>query len=140
MEKRIFYEMAKFIEIPVVITLLFSVLSRRNHYVRPRPQRFFDDPATVIARSRAVMWVLDLLTDTIVIALLPSLVILLGMTAVLAWHWPAMGLVVAVGAVAYIGLTLALSLRLPRRRQGWAMPGIRVSAVRWPMPSPATRW
>lgn len=44
-----FYEMAKFIEIPVVITLLFSVLSRRNHYVRPRPQRFFDDPATVIA-------------------------------------------------------------------------------------------
>lgn len=49
MEKRIFYEMAKFIEIPVVITLLFSVLSRRNHYVRPRPQRFFDDPATVIA-------------------------------------------------------------------------------------------
>ena len=45
MEKRIFYEMAKFIEIPVVITLLFSVLSRRNHYVRPRPQRFFDDPS-----------------------------------------------------------------------------------------------
>ena len=29
----------------------------------------------------------------------------------LAWHWPAMGLVVALGALAYIGLTLALSLR-----------------------------
>ena len=43
------------------------------------------------------MWALDLLNDTILIALLPSLVVLVGSAAVLAFYWPAMGLVVIVG-------------------------------------------
>ena len=56
------------------------------------------------------MWALDLLTDTVLIALLPSLVVLLGSTVLLAWHWPAMGAVVLAGAVLYIAVTVALSL------------------------------
>src|SRR6478752_9232992 len=91
-----------------------------------RLQRFSTDwhannfAGSTVRKITRGMWALDLLTDTILIALLPSLVILLGMTALLAWHWPVMGLVVAVGALAYIGLTLVLSLRFvaPAARLG----------------------
>jgi ATP-binding cassette subfamily B protein len=38
------------------------------------------------------------------------LVVLLGTTVLLAWHWPAMGLVVFAGALVYVGATVALSL------------------------------
>ena len=91
-----------------------------------RLQRFSTDwhannfAGSTVRKITRGMWALDLLTDTVLIALLPSLVILLGMTALLAWHWPVMGLVVAVGALVYIGLTLALSLRFvaPAARLG----------------------
>ncbi|MGX5736944.1 ABC transporter ATP-binding protein [Bosea thiooxidans] len=91
-----------------------------------RLQRFSTDwhannfAGSTVRKITRGMWALDLLSDTVLIALLPSLVILLGMTALLAWHWPVMGLVVALGALAYIGLTLALSLRFvaPAARLG----------------------
>lgn len=91
-----------------------------------RLQRFSTDwhannfAGSTVRKITRGMWALDLMTDTILIALLPSLVILLGMTALLAWHWPVMGLVVAAGALAYIGLTLVLSLRFvaPAARLG----------------------
>ncbi len=56
------------------------------------------------------MWALDLLNDTILIALLPSLVVLIGSALVLAFYWPVMGLVVIVGAGLYVAMTAALSL------------------------------
>ncbi len=56
------------------------------------------------------MWALDLLNDTILIALLPSAVVLVGSAAVLAFYWPAMGLLVILSAAAYVGMTAALSL------------------------------
>jgi ATP-binding cassette, subfamily B, bacterial len=56
------------------------------------------------------MWALDLMNDTILIALLPSLVVLVGSAAVLAFYWQAMGLVVIVGTGLYVAMTTALSL------------------------------
>ncbi len=56
------------------------------------------------------MWALDLMNDTILIALLPSLVVLVGSAAVLAFYWPAMGVVVIVGTGLYVAMTAALSL------------------------------
>lgn len=107
-------------------TMTLRTMSDVSQEAFARLQRFSTDwhannfAGSTVRKITRGMWALDLLTDTILIALLPSLVILLGMTAVLAWHWPAMGLVVAVGAVAYIGLTLALSLRFvaPAARLG----------------------
>lgn len=81
-----------------------------------RLQRFSTDwhannfAGSTVRKITRGMWALDLLTDTILIALLPSLVVLLGTTALLAWHWPAMGLVVFAGALLYVGATVALSL------------------------------
>lgn len=65
--------------------------------------------STVRKISRG-MWSLDVLHDTLLVALLPSVVALAGSALLLGWHWPAMGAVVAVGAVAFIALTLGLSL------------------------------
>lgn len=81
-----------------------------------RLQRFSTDwhanhfAGSTVRKITRGMWALDLLTDTILIALLPSVVILLGSTALLAWHWPAMGLVVLVGSLAYVAVTVLLSL------------------------------
>ncbi len=81
-----------------------------------RLQRFSTDwhannfAGSTVRKITRGMWALDLLTDTIIIALLPSLVVLLGSTVLLAWHWPAMGAVVLAGAVTYVVVTIALSL------------------------------
>ncbi len=56
------------------------------------------------------MWALDLMNDTILIALLPSLVVLVGSAVVLALYWPAMGVVVIAGASLYVAMTATLSL------------------------------
>ncbi|WP_137149901.1 ABC transporter ATP-binding protein [Devosia sp. FKR38] len=49
---------------------------------------------------------LDLLNDTLLIALWPSIVMLVGATVILGSVWPVMGLVVGLGSLIYVGLTL----------------------------------
>jgi ATP-binding cassette, subfamily B, bacterial len=66
------------------------------------------------------MWALDLMNDTILIALLPSLVVLVGSAAVLAFYWPAMGAVVIVGTGLYVAMTASLSL-------GYVAPAARLA-------------
>ncbi|MFU2052566.1 ABC transporter ATP-binding protein [Bordetella hinzii] len=57
------------------------------------------------------MWAVDLLNDTLLTALLPSFVMLVGATVLLGLTWPVMGLVVGLGAVLYIGITVLMTLR-----------------------------
>ncbi|AOO84715.1 ABC transporter ATP-binding protein [Bosea vaviloviae] len=81
-----------------------------------RLQRFSTDwhannfAGSTVRKITRGMWALDLLTDTVLIALLPSLIVLVGTTMLLAWHWPVMGAVVLAGALLYVGVTVALSL------------------------------
>jgi ATP-binding cassette subfamily B protein len=65
--------------------------------------------STVRKISRG-MWALDLLNDTLLVALLPSIIVLIGSAVVLSLYWPEMGLIIVVGAIAYVALTTALSL------------------------------
>lgn len=65
--------------------------------------------STVRKVSRA-MWAMDLLNDTLIIALLPSLLMLVGSVALLAWYWPLMGVLVAIGSVLFIVCTIVISL------------------------------
>ena len=53
---------------------------------------------------------LDLLNDVLLVALLPSLVMLVGATTILGIVWPIMGLVVGVGSLIYVGVTVWLSV------------------------------
>jgi len=57
------------------------------------------------------MWALDLLNDTILMALLPSLVVLLGSMILLGLHWASLGLVIALGALMYVSMTVVFTTR-----------------------------
>jgi ATP-binding cassette subfamily B protein len=81
-----------------------------------RVQRFSTDwhanafAGSTVRKITRGMWALDLLNDTLLVALLPSVLVLAGATALLASYWPVMGLLVLVGSCLYIGVTTWLSL------------------------------
>ncbi|HEV2900243.1 MAG TPA: ABC transporter ATP-binding protein [Pseudaminobacter sp.] len=83
-----------------------------------RVQRFSTDwhansfAGSTVRKVTRGMWALDLLNDTILVALFPSLVMLVGSTLLLGWYWPTMGVIIAVGSLVYVALTIALSLGL----------------------------
>ena len=82
-----------------------------------RVQRFSTDwhansfAGSTVRKVTRGMWALDLLNDTILMALLPSLVVLLGSMILLGLHWASLGLVIAVGAAAYVSMTAIFSTR-----------------------------
>ena len=57
------------------------------------------------------MWAIDSFNDTVLLALLPALVVLLGSSVLLAWHWPLMGLAVLVGSAIYVSVIVTLSVK-----------------------------
>src|SRR4029077_18399456 len=57
------------------------------------------------------MWALDLLNDTVLMALFPSLTVLLGSMILLGLHWASLGAVIAIGALIYVTMTVAFSTR-----------------------------
>ncbi len=91
-----------------------------------RVQRFSTDwhansfAGSTVRKITRGMWALDLLNDTILIALLPSVAMLVGSTLLLGWFWPLMGLVVAAGSVLFIMVTAMLSL-------GYVAPAARLA-------------
>jgi ATP-binding cassette subfamily B protein len=81
-----------------------------------RVQRFSTDwhansfAGSTVRKITRGMWALDMLNDTLLLGLLPSVVMFVGATIVLGAHWPLMGAVVGTGAVLYIAVTACLSL------------------------------
>jgi ATP-binding cassette subfamily B protein len=65
---------------------------------------------SIVRKVTRGMWAVDLLNDTLLVALLPSAIVLLGSTVLLGARWPLMGLVVFVGTVAYVILAAVLSV------------------------------
>ncbi|TDW16880.1 ATP-binding cassette subfamily B protein [Rhizobium azibense] len=53
---------------------------------------------------------LELLNDTLLIALFSSLSMLIGSAVLLGWYWPITGLIIACGSFVYVALTITLSL------------------------------
>jgi ATP-binding cassette subfamily B protein len=82
-----------------------------------RVQRFSTDwhansfAGSTVRKITRGMWALDLLNDTILMALLPSLVVLLGSMILLGLHWASLGLVIALGALIYVSMTVMFSTR-----------------------------
>lgn len=100
----------------VITDFSLKIMSDMAASAFSRLQRFSTDwhanafaGSTVRKVSRA-MWALDLLNDTLIVALLPSILMLLGSVALLSWYWPMMGLLVAIGAVLFIVCTIVISL------------------------------
>jgi ATP-binding cassette, subfamily B, bacterial len=82
-----------------------------------RVQRFSTDwhansfAGSTVRKVTRGMWALDLYNDTILMALLPSLAVLLGSMILLGLHWASLGLVIGLGALIYVSMTVAFSTR-----------------------------
>ncbi len=75
---------------------------------------------SIVRKVTRGMWAIDMLNDTLLLALLPSLVVLVGTTALLGYYWPLMGLLVTAGGVVFIGMTAFMSI-------GYIGPAARLS-------------
>jgi ATP-binding cassette subfamily B protein len=99
-----------------VVRLTLRMMSEVAQEAFWRVQRFSTDwhnssfAGSTVRRITRGMWALDLLNDTVLIALFPSLIVLVGSTLLLALRWPVMGLIVGLGACAYLAMTVSLSL------------------------------
>jgi ATP-binding cassette subfamily B protein len=100
-----------------IIRLTLIIMSDIARNAFRRVQRFSTDwhantfAGSTVRKITRGMWGVDLLNDTILMALLPSVIMLVGTSIVLGTRWPLMGLIVAVGSVIYIALTVTLSVR-----------------------------
>ena len=98
--------------IPLTLRMMSDVAAQGFHQV----QRFSTDwhansfAGSTVRKITRGMWALDLLNDTLLLALLPSLVMLGGATLILGASWPVMGLVVGLGSLVYIVVTVWMSV------------------------------
>ena len=99
--------------VPFTLRIMSDVA--RDAFIRV--QRFSTDwhansfAGSTVRKITRGMWALDLLNDTILMALLPSLVVLLGSMILLGLHWASLGLVVALGALVYVSMTVLFTTR-----------------------------
>src|SRR5918995_5571212 len=100
-----------------IVELTLRVMGRVAQDAFARVQRFSTDwhansfAGSTVRKITRGMWALDLLHDTLLLALLPSLTVLAGSMIVLGLRWPVMGLVVGASALAYIVMTALLATR-----------------------------
>ncbi len=99
-----------------IIRLTLRLMSRMAGDAFWRVQRFSTDwhanhfGGSIVRRITRGMWAVDLMDDTLLLALLPALLVLTGSSLLLALRWPLMGLLVACGSIAYVCLSVFLSL------------------------------
>src|SRR5690606_12005477 len=65
---------------------------------------------SVVRKVTRGMWAVDMLNDTLLLALLPSAFVLAATTVLLAAHWPLMGLIIGLGALAHVAMIVSLSV------------------------------
>lgn len=105
-------QLAYFNVIKLTLNMMTAIASRAFH----RVQRLSTDwhansfAGSTVRKITRGMWALDLLDDTLLISLLPSVGVLVGATIILGMQWPVMGAVVGVGSLLYIVVTAAVSL------------------------------
>jgi ATP-binding cassette subfamily B protein len=99
-----------------IIALTLKMMTEIATDAFARVQRFSTDwhanafAGSTVRKVTRGMWALDLLNDTLLLALFPSVVMLVGSSLLLAAFWPVMGLIVGVGSIIYIGVTVTLSV------------------------------
>ncbi len=64
---------------------------------------------SIVRRITRGMWALDLMNDTVLLALLPALIVLAGSSLVLGSHWLSMGWLMAAAASCYVVTSILLS-------------------------------
>ncbi|UHS64167.1 ABC transporter ATP-binding protein [Agrobacterium vaccinii] len=81
-----------------------------------RIQRFSSDwhansfAGSTVRKVTRGMWALDILNDTVFVALFPSIIMLVGSTILMTWYWPMMGLLVGLGSLLFVIITVCMAL------------------------------
>ena len=107
----------RLIGLQAIVPFTLRIMSDVSRDAFMRVQRFSTDwhansfAGSTVRKITRGMWALDLLNDTILMALLPSLAVLLGSMILLGLHWPSLGLVIAVGAAIYVPMIVLFSTR-----------------------------
>src|SRR4030088_1101159 len=107
----------RLIGLHAIVPFTLRIMSDVSREAFMRVQRFSTDwhansfAGSTVRKITRGMWALDLLNDTILMALLPSLTVLLGSMILLGLHWPSLGLVIGVGAVVYLPMMVVFSTR-----------------------------
>ena len=107
----------RLIGLQAIVPFTLRIMSDVSRDAFMRVQRFSTDwhansfAGSTVRKITRGMWALDLLNDTILMALLPSLAVLLGSMILLGLHWPSLGLVIAVGAAVYVPMIVLFSTR-----------------------------
>jgi ATP-binding cassette subfamily B protein len=100
--------------VPFTLSIMREAAANAFH----RVQRLSTDwhansfAGSLVRKVTRGMWAFDALDDVVLLALLPSFVVLFGTVILLAAHWALLGLVMAVGALLYIALTVTLATRV----------------------------
>src|SRR5438445_9449948 len=107
----------RLIGLQAIVPFTLRIMSDVSRDAFMRVQRFSTDwhansfAGSTVRKITRGMWALDLLNDTILMALLPSLAVLLGSMILLGLHWSSLGLVIALGALVYVSMTVVFSTR-----------------------------
>lgn len=117
---------ARYLAFVGICKLTVRIMSRMAADAFWRVQRLSSDwhannfGGSIVRRITRGMWAVDLMDDTLLLALLPALVVLIGSSAVLGARWPSMGMIVAGAAVVYVVLSVRLAV-------GYVAPAARLS-------------
>jgi ATP-binding cassette subfamily B protein len=107
----------RLVGLQAIVPFTLRIMSDVSRDAFMRVQRFSTDwhansfAGSTVRKITRGMWALDLLNDTILMALLPSLLVLLGSMVLVGFHWPSLGLVIAAGAAIYVPMVVIFSTR-----------------------------
>src|SRR5258708_6504225 len=107
----------RLVGLQAIVPFTLQIMSDLSRDAFARVQRFSTDwhansfAGSTVRKVTRGMWAIDLLNDAILMALLPSLVVLLGSMILLGLHWPALGGVIRLGALCYVTMTVMFSTR-----------------------------
>ena len=107
----------RLIGLQAIVPFTLKIMSDVAQEAFTRVQRFSTDwhansfAGSTVRKITRGMWALDLLNDTILMALAPSLLVLIGSMVLIGLHWASLGAVIALGALAYVAMTVLFSTR-----------------------------
>ncbi|MBV8551938.1 MAG: ABC transporter ATP-binding protein [Acidobacteriaceae bacterium] len=117
---------ARFVAFRALTEFTLKMMSRMAADAFWRVQRLSTDwhastfAGSTVRRITRGMWAVDLMNDTILLALLPALIVLFGVSITLGFRWLSMGLLVTGAAAVYIAISVSLSV-------GYVAPAARLS-------------
>lgn len=106
----------RFVGLKAIVPFTLKTIADATCEAFMRVQRFSTDwhadsfAGSTVRKITRGMSALDLLNATILMALWPSLAVLVGSMILLSLHWPGLGGVIALGAVVYVAITMVMTI------------------------------